>query len=267
MASLADKSYQNMKRTLLPILLFFAALQCHAQSGVKPIEQANIESDVVLFDLSYGAQMSGADLNERFGNSLSVGGGGEYMLASNWSFGLKGSYFFGNIVKEDVLAGLRNAEGEIFGSNQEPSTLLLKYRGWYAGAHLGKLIPLNPKSKNRSGIKITVGAGLLQHKIRIQNDPQSIVLQVSDEYGKGYDRLTNGLALNQFIGYQSLGANRRINFSIGIELTEGFTANRRSNNVGATADINEPRLDLQYGLIAKWHVPIYQTDTEKEYYY
>ena len=53
---------------------------------------------------------------------------------------------------------------------------------------------------------------------------------MSKEYKKGYDRLTNGPAITEGISYLHCGSKRLINFSLGLECTQGFTQNRRDYN-------------------------------------
>src|SRR5690606_10623621 len=124
-------------------------------------------------------------------------------------------------VKEDVLAGIRGPDGLLISNDRSVADIQLRERGFYVGGHLGKLFRLsdfNPKT----GIRLTVGAGVLQHQIRLQEEVNVSVSAISGDYKKGYDRLSNGLALNQFIGYQHFSLNRRINFYAGFEFTQAF---------------------------------------------
>ena len=52
------------------------------------------------------------------------------------------------------------------------------------------------------------------------------------EYLKYYDRLTVGVLLKQYIGYQNMSNNKLVNFTIGIEIIEGFKyVNGRQTNL------------------------------------
>jgi hypothetical protein len=138
----------------------------------------------ILFNLSYAYHSPGGDLGKRFGDHFSVGSGLEFISdKGHWLFGLGMNYYFGNQVGENPLSALQNDQGGIIGNNRSYADIQLRMRGFYTGVHLGKLIPLgfaNP----RSGIRVTVSAGLLQHKIRIQDDPLSFVPQLDEEYKK-----------------------------------------------------------------------------------
>jgi hypothetical protein len=156
-------------------------------------------------------------------------------------------------------------DGEIVGGDGVFSSVVLRQRGFYVGAKFGKLFPLS-ESNPRSGIRVTLGAGLLEHKIRVQDDSRQ-VNQVAGEYRKGYDRLTNGLALNQFVGYQLLGKNRLINFYAGLEFTQGFTQNRRDWNFDTMEQESGERLDLLFGIRLGWVLPFYFGGNVADSYY
>ncbi len=234
--------------------LAFLAWATAAQAQARNLTN---EGNVLLINITYGLQMPDGDLSDRFGENFVIAIQPELVTeGNNFIFGLDGQYLFGSEVKQDVLFNLRTAEGFIIGNDRNPADIQLKQRGFYLGAHLGKLFSLSANNP-RSGIRLTLGAGLLQHKIRVQDDPQRVVPQLLDEYKKGYDRLTNGLTLQQFIGYQSLGLNRRLNFYIGFEFMQGFTQNRRTFNFDTMESVNEPRLDLLFGLRAGIALPLY----------
>ena len=133
------------------------------------------------------------------------------------------------------------------------------------GALIGKLFSLSDVNP-RSGIRFTISSGLLQHKIRIQDDPVRDVPQLSTEYRKGYDRLTNGLTFNEFIGYQMLSRNRRINFYAGLEFTQAFTKSRRDFNFDTMTAETENRVDLLYGFRVGWVLPFYFGNAGDIYY-
>ncbi len=243
---------EYMKMRFLVCLIFLIpSLKASAQSGSPVLESG------LLLNFNYGFQLPGADLADRFGQN-NIAGLGIYYLTkkSNWIFGIDGGFIFGADVKEDPLAVLRTEEGFIYGNNKSPANIQLRQRGLLLIGSVGKIIPLvsdNP----RSGLKIAIGAGLLQHKIRIQEDPVSFVPQVSGAYKKGYDHLSNGLAFYQFIGYQHLGKLKRLNFSIGIEVIEAVTQNRRTLNFDTFAADNENRSELLFGIRAGFIIPLY----------
>lgn len=246
-------------------LLAIAILVCLSSASGQNAELN--KGNAFIFQIAYGFQWPAADLSDRFGMNNQVGLGTEFMTEkSNLIFGIESSYLFGDRVKTDVLAGLRIAEGFLIGNDRAIADIQLRQRGFYLGGMAGKLIPISAKEP-RSGIRLTLGAGLLQHKIRIQDDPQRVVASLTDTYKKGYDRLSNGLAFQAFSGYQMLSKDRRINFYAGLEVCLGFTQNRRSFNFDTrTQDLNVYQ-DVLFGIRAGWMIPVYTGKAAREIFY
>ena len=142
----------------------------------------------------------------------------------------------------------------------------LRERGLQFNVLAGKLFPLPGKNK-RSGIRTTVGVGFLQHKIRLQQDPDSKVFQFVGAYQEGYDRLTNGLSISEFIGYQHLSNNRGVNFFFGFEFTQAFTQNRRNFNFNEMRKDDSKRTDLLIGFKVGWTLPFYIGEEADEIFY
>ncbi len=201
-------------------------------------------------NITYAGQFSGGDLADDFTNNLNIGAGIQYMTKNSWIFGVEGNTMFGANLRKDVLANMRTAEGEIINGDQTFAIVFLEGRGFYAGLLGGKLINVIKKYP-KSGIRLTASTGILQHKIRIQ-DRTGGLTQLQGEYVKGYDRLTNGLAFTEFIGYQHIGNNGLVNFMAGFELTQGFTKNRRSWDYLEMRRLDESRLDLLNGFRVGW---------------
>jgi hypothetical protein len=248
------------------IWLFLVALGA-AFPTFAQITTAQNKGKAILFHIGLGLQKPGSDLSIRFGNNMNVGGSLDWLTEQqNWIFGIEGYYLFGTEVKENVLQKLQNSDGFIIGNNGELADIQLRERGFYIGGHIGKLFSLSAVNP-RSGIRATLGAGLLQHKIRIQDDPLVATPQLSEDKKKGYDRLSNGLAINEFVGYQLLTTNKRVNFTIGFEFTQGFTQNRRDFNYDTRIKDARQRLDLLWGLRANWIIPFYGGKGAAEIYY
>ncbi len=211
----------------------------------------------LLIQFDYGFQWPGADLAQRYGLFNRLGTGLEYILPNqNWQFGLNASLLFGTQIKEDVLASIRTAEGFIYSNDKTIADIRLRGRGWYLGATLGKLFPLSKKNV-RSGLLIKLGDGLLETNIRIQEATMRFVQQIANEYKKGFDRLSNGLALQQFIGYQSLDIQNRINFYAGIELIQAFTESRRDLQFDLLSKDQNQYFNLLWGVKVGWVIPLY----------
>lgn len=219
----------------------------------------------ILLNFGYAPQLPIGDLADRFGSNFAAEVSAELITDNNWIIGLQGLFIFGNRVEEDVLAGLRTEAGDIIGNDRSPADIQLRQRGSYYGVRIGKLIGLIENNK-RSGIRINAGLGLLQHRIRIQGDPFRSVPQIEGPYEKGYDRLTNGLALHQFIGYQTIGKNNGINLTAGFEFYEGFTKNRRDFDFDTQMADTANRLDILAGFRLSFTLPFYLGNAEDIYY-
>lgn len=239
--------------------------------GLMPVvlwgqDQRLNEGRAWLIHVGYGWHAPGGDLADRFGNSLSPSLGLDWMQEqSNWLLGIQGTLFFGQNVKEDVLAPLRTTDGGIIGNDRQFADIQLRQRAYYAGIHMGKLLSLGADNP-RSGLRLTFGGGLMAHKIRIQEDPSRQVPQLSGEYQKGYDRFTLGPALRQTVGYQLLSKDGRINLHLSLESLQGFTRNQRPLNFDTRQSVNETRLDLLWGIRANWTLPFYQGEGRTIYY-
>lgn len=220
---------------------------------------------IIILNLGYAPLVPVGELEDRFGTFFSPEIAVDFMTEKNWVVGLQAQLLFGNDVQEDVLVNLRTESGDIIGNDRSPADIQLRQRGLYFGLRVGKLISLSKKN-DRSGLRLNLGAGLLQHKIRLQRDPFRTVPQTEGEYEKGYDRLTNGLALHQFIGYQVVSKSNGVHLTAGFEFFEGFTKNRRSFNFDTQMAATEPRLDILAGFRISLSLPLFLGNAEDEYY-
>ncbi|MEL6635344.1 MAG: hypothetical protein AAFW73_20790 [Bacteroidota bacterium] len=212
----------------------------------------------IAVNFNYAVQFPGGDLIELYGTNFRVGGGIDLLTRKRFILGIDGGLMFGNTLKEDVLSTLRTPEGGIIGNNKVYADIVLKQRGFQVSGHLGKVFAISAADKaRRSGIRATIGAGLLQHRVRIQDDFNSSVPQLDEQYKKGYDRLTNGLMIQEFIGYQLLSNNRLVNFYVGFEFSQGFTQNRRNFDFKLRRAVDESRFDSLVGFRVNWILPFY----------
>jgi hypothetical protein len=252
-------------------LLFFALLFSKATMAQKfPQHPDDTSKDekrylgkTILLHLTYAYQFPGADLKKRFGNNTAIGTGLDFMTKSNFIFGLDGHFIYGQKVKEDPLSVIRTDSAYVISGERTLASVVLRERGFYAGAHVGKLFTFEKNA--RRGLLVTLGAGFMRHKIRIQDD-SGAVTQLTGDYLKGYDRMNGGLSLNQFIGYQLLSKSRTVNFFAGFEFNEGFTHNLRSWDFELKKEFVEKRLDLRYGLKIGWTLPFYMRKATQIYY-
>jgi len=234
------------------LMVFCASVGLIAQNQVRTESLFNPH-----FSVSMAYQWPGGDLADRFGNSGSPGVGFHIKSKTNWYYGVSGSYIFGNRVNEPgLLRNLRTANGEILDDQGQIAILFVQQRGWNAFAEAGRVFNVIGPNPN-SGILFKAGVGLLQHKIRIEHQANPIA-QLEGEYLKGYDRLTNGLAIGQFLGYYHMSNNRLINYFIGIESVQAFTQSRRTFNFDTQTADTARRFDMLLGIRAGWCVNLYR---------
>jgi hypothetical protein len=253
----------NKKIILLLLVSCFSAMNVYHASA-----QFNVRDSCVSFFMlggTYSYQVPGGDLADRFGNNNNVGGTFQWKTKKNWIFGIDGNFIFGDDVKENtILDRISTSQGFIIGEDGFYADVFLYERGFMFQGKAGKIFPFIGPNPN-SGMMATLGVGLLQHKIRIE-DKGNTAPQVSEEYKKGYDRLTNGLSLTEFIGYSNFGNHRLVNFQLGFEFTEAFTKSRRNFDFATMKRDDKSRFDFLFGIRLAWIIPLYKR-TPREFYY
>ena len=110
-----------------------------------------------------------------------------------------------------------------------------------------------------------VGVGFLQHQINIEVLEENVVA-LNGDYRKGYDRLTNGISFNQFIGYHYLSNRLRFNLYAGLDFSQSLTKNRRDWDYFEKRKLTESRVDKLNGFKVALILPLYQRKP-KDYYY
>jgi len=219
-----------------------------------------------MFKLGFGLQFPAMDLKDRFGSNSTIEGEFAWKSKSNIVIGLKGNFIFSDNVKEnDILSPIKTTAGNLIDIGGEPGVISLDERGFSIFLTAGKLIPVFSPNKN-SGILLTAGAGVLQHKIKIDfRDSQ--IPQLDEEYRKGYDRLSNGFAVQGFIGYLFFSNKRLINFYGGFDYVYASTKNRRGFNFDTMEFDNKTRNDALTGIKIGWILPLYKAKPDEFYYY
>lgn len=251
-----------MIRIPLLFLLFLLSANTFSQglAGEKNLDRA------IAVHFGYGPFASSGDLADRFGNGFALGGGLVYIPAkSKLEFGFRAEFGFGNDVKEDVLVNLRTTEGFLIGNQRQPADILLRRRQLFLGPSLGYTKPIG--KNQRAGIHFKTSLGYFSHRIKVQRDVVQGVAQLNEEYLAGYDRLAGGFAVHQFLGYQQLAVDRKLNFYIGGELLAGFTKQLRAFDIPTqSVPSQEGRTDLTFGLKAGIIIPLYLGQGEEIFY-
>jgi hypothetical protein len=271
-----EKAWQEMnlkKLTLWPdsepmrlkliFLLVFILLIPSLKAQKKQVDSTFA---CTFIQIHYGLTWPGGDLAERFGVNSNVGLSLSRKTSNNWIWGAGFDYIFGSQVREDnILDNISTSDGNIIDADGLYAEIYLYERGYQVSGKFGKIIPLDKLHLN-SGLMLTAGAGYLTHRIRIEN-PGNLAPQVYGDYKKGYDRLSGGFSLNQYIGYVYFGQNKLANFFAGFEFTEAFTQELREYNFDTQAPGQEKRFDLLYGIRLGWIIPFQKKSGQVNYYY
>ncbi len=252
-----------MMKKYLTILLVAMAFSVSAVAQIKE-ECINVWQ----CEINYAYQFSLTDMKATYGrNPSTMGLGLSFKTKQNWIFGFEGSYLWGGYTDNGVplLRNIMTQSGNIINSYGEYGTVLLTQSGFYAGVKFGRVFAFNKPNPN-SGIVLNIGAGILEHHIRIENRSNNTPPVLGD-YKKGYDGLRNGIALRGFIGYQFLSSKKLLNFYGGVEYTFAWTKSRRNYDFNLHGKDNTQYHDSMIGIRVGWILPVYRHALEEYYYY
>jgi len=251
-----------MRKIVLAILLSLSFLQpVNGQSGVS---DSTIQFCFISVD--YGYFIPGGDMADRFGNASKLGGSVIFKTKKNLLMGLSGGFIFGDKVNQPgLMDAISTSTGQIIGLDGLYAEVRIFERGYNLNLSVGKVISFNKPNPN-SGIILLGGPGFIQHKIRIEPIGNTVPA-LRDDYLKGYDHLTNGLALHEFIGYVLFSNKQLINFYGGFEFIQGFTEGRRDYNFDNPLEKEGKRIDLLYGIKLGWVLPLYKKKPAAYYLY
>ncbi len=244
---------------MLCVILMFTL-----HSFAQTIADTSMNLHMVSFHLS--GDIPGGDIAKRYGMNLGVGGSYMYKTQKDWMLLAELSFISGNTFKEDsIFDNLKDEYGDFISIYGEISEYKFYERGFYAGTGIGRIFPILGPNPN-SGLILTVTGGLLQYKTLIHQDGEDIPSIVGD-YSKGYDRLTNGFALSEFIGYMHLDNQEPVNFYVGLEFKQAWTKNRRDWNFDTMGPELNLRKDYLFGIRFGWIFPINKKATNTYYFY
>jgi hypothetical protein len=251
-----------IRTLLLSLALLLTGFSAAGQSlaGERNLDKA------ILFYAGYGPFSAAGDLADRFGNGFSIDGGLSLMPAKkSLELGFRVQFGFGNQVREDILANLRTTDGFLIGNQREPADIRLRQRQLFVGPAVGYTFQIG--KNQRAGIHVKSSVGYFFSRIAIQRDVVQGVAPLNEEYLAGYDRLAGGLAIHQFVGYQQLALDRRLNFYVGAELMAGFTKQLRAYDIPTEmVPPQEGRTDILLGLKAGIILPFYLGEGREIFY-
>ncbi len=252
------------KRIILSFLILFLIIKLIGQN----IKTGNsVKNDPGFINIiSYGLDLPAGNMQESFGYNFRFGVAPTYYFAnSNFSIGISADYIFGYKVKINPVSNLQTYDEQIFNSSPGISAFNMSERGFVAGAFISKVLAFDSDNL-RTGIRIDLGPYFFSHWIHFKDDLGSIP-QLEGDYRKGYDRLTGGFALKEFIGYQHLSQRSKVSFNAGFEFFQGFTKSIRIQNYNTASTDNDKKIDLLFGIKIGWILPIYIEKNPEEIYY
>lgn len=248
-----DTQKHTSKGILSLILCSIFALNTNAQSVINLND-----NNGTMFELGfeYGFYLPHRDLDAYFGRHNGTGGHFQVLTKKNTYYGGQLQFIFGNQSSIDVTQVWVDPIDNVYGLNYTFADILTKHRGLSGQLYIGKMIPIKSK-RARMGIKATLGVGFLQHKLFIQEDPESFMPQMDKNYKALLDHKTNGISLQQFIGFHYLANDRMANWYVGFDFIEAFTKNRRSFNYDLGIPTDLDRIDIATGFKIGWILPFY----------
>jgi len=228
-------------------------------------------SDSAIFipslSINYSYHFASGDIGKTYGNNHAVGTDLTFKLKNQLVLGVGFEYYFSEEVKnqDSYFANIKTEKGFLIDGNGKYAEIFLYERGFNVQLFTGyqfNFWSINPNS----GPFVQAGIGFMQYKTQIKNT-ENTAPQVQGEYVKMYDRLSNGLSLTQFVGYRYMGSKNLWNFYIGVELTQGWTKNRRTYNADLLEGESLNHFDFLTAIKLGWIIPFYKKAPEQYYYY
>ncbi len=254
-----------MKKSLL-LLAFVAGLgnTIFAQDELFNTKKEPAR-DGFVFAVSGDFDVPGGDFAKRFGLSYRIGGAVFYKTKTNWMFGPKVDFILGNKIKEDsLLFNMIDENGRVLNQDGQRTGIRIYEQGYMIGLQAGKIFNIS-KGNADNGILALTSVGFMQHKINIF-DRDKTIPQLRGDYRKGYDRLSNGIFVEEYIAYNHFAKNGLVNFNIGFDITAGFTKGRRDYLYDVMRADNSSRVDILFGVRGGWYIPIFKRKSEDYFF-
>lgn len=219
-----------------------------------------------LFGFNASFDMPAADMAKRYGNDYRIGPSVAYKTKTNWIFGVKFDFINGPKLKEkdSLFKGIKDNNGTLINQDGQRIAVNAYERGYMAGIEVGHIFNTSKKISD-NGILIMTGIGFMQHKTLIQDKSESI-LSLRGDYRKGYDRLANGIYVEQYLGYLFLSNDGLINFHVGLDVALGFNQGRRDFLYDVQRPGNEKRTDILFGIRGGWYLPVFKRKSEEFFF-
>ena len=264
-----------MNKWICFVFAFFMVFQGFSQVEL-PKQKVDSSGLILFLTPNFTYHFSGADLRKEFGNNLSIGTDICLKTKSNWSIDLGFKYYFNGRVQNAVIdstfqyvtAKMSDGSNLFISQSGKASTgIEVDFRGISFHLQGGKVFPVSKKFRN-SGIWLKLGMGVMQHYLYIKNpEDEDFVPALKPDYRKGYDRLTLGFSLNQFIGYIHLTKKNLLCFYGGVEFSEIFAKRQREYDFNLMRKDDTKLFESLIGLKIGWIIPLYKHNPYAEFEY
>lgn len=222
--------------------------------------------NIPCLSVTLGFCLPMTDMADRY-NFFGQGGGAFIMkFRNNMLLVAEGVVLYGEGYKgPDPLRLILNQNGTITNQYGQPAEFSRGMRGMQLSLKTGYIYNRWAHNPN-SGITLTAGVGFLQSRYWIDQRGNNVP-QIMGDYVKGYDRLSNGLALNQFLGYTYFHNKNFWHVYAGIEFTEAWTQIRRDWDFTLMRRDNSKFFDTMTTFKVGWIISFVQRESEEIYYY
>ncbi len=234
-------------------------------SSLKSIAQhKDSAASGFLFELSYAGQLPGGYIGKLFGFNSNVQGGVRYKTQNNWVFGGEFSYMFGNYLRNTaILDSIATTNGNVIANDGNYPGVSYFETGFDIQLTAGKLFPV---SKNlNSGILTMISVGYIQYHLSI-TAPSDWTPQISGDYLQGYQHLTAGACITEFIGYQYISKKSFVALFGGFEFTEAMAKSLQYDFESNSKNPNY-RFNMLSGIRVGWMLPILQENMKTPKFY
>lgn len=223
-------------------------------------------NNAVLIVPYYTAQFPFGKVADRFGFNSLFGAHLSYKTKTNWLVGAEGAFLYGTKVKEGyVLNNISTSAGLFVTQYNDLTSVKLEEHGGVAKFTFGKIVPFVSKYPD-AGFLWMMGIGFLQHKIAINVKAKELP-QLASDYKKGYDRLSNGPVISEFVGATFMARRKYLSAYLGLQFDLALTQNRRPFDFYEMKKLTGNNVDMFLGIKVGYIIPVFLQTSEKEYFY
>ncbi len=263
----SKNTYTSLFSLILMVVFSFSVQAQEVEKEQKKKKEKKFDSGSAwLLAPVFTAQFPYGNMRERFGYNSLFGMHISYKTDRNWLWGVEGNFLFGTQVKESyVITGIATSTNQYIGQNNDLIGVTPQEQGFNVKFTAGKIFPVHRNFPD-AGILIMTSFGFLLHKIAI-NVRETSLPQLSKVYRQGYDRMSNGPVLSQFVGGTFMMRRRYASAYLGVTFDVAFTQGRRAFDFYSHAPLNDKRIDMFVGLKFAWIIPVFTQTSEKEFFY